>query len=165
MERLALFSGRNQVDPASGIFPPTGAQDRERLSAVSAEDRDRMMFCLEFCGAVLERRPCHIEALALAAGCYTELGFFADGLKADRMLLSLRPGDPLVLYNLACSFSLNALPDEALAALAEAVENGYADFRHMEQDQDLAALHPDPRFKAMLHALLEKSLRSPRPSA
>lgn len=141
----------------SGIFPPTGVQNMERLSTVAAEDREYMMFCLEFCGAVLERRPSHIEALALAAGYYTELGFFADGLKVDRILLSLRPGDPLILYNLACSYSLNSLPDDALSALAEAVENGYTDHRHMEQDRDLAALREDPRFKSIIQSMLGKS--------
>jgi hypothetical protein len=38
----------------------------------------------------------------------------------------------------------------ALAALKAAIEAGYGKFEHMQQDSDLAALHPLPEFKALI---------------
>ena len=112
-----------------------------------------MLFCLEFCGAVLDRKPAHIEALSLAASYYTELGFFADGLKVDRLLFDLRPDDPLVLYNLACSLSLNGRVDDAFSILEKAVGSGYSDHRHLQQDRDLLRLHADPRFADIIRSI------------
>lgn len=139
------------------IFPPTGPQDRERYLSVEKAEREYMMFCLEFCSRVLERRPCHLDALALAAGYFTEFGYYADGLRVDQALGALKPRDPVVLYNLACSYSLNSLPDEALDALMRAVENGYADHRHVENDRDLEAVRRDPRFAVVAAAIARKA--------
>ena len=129
----------------------------QRLAAVSAADREYMLFCLEFCGAVLARKPSHLEALSLAAGYYTELGYFADGLRVDRLLFNLRPDDPLILYNLACSLSLNGSFDAAFSALEKAVANGYSDYCHMQQDRDLLRLHNDPRFESIIQTILDKA--------
>lgn len=142
---------------ANDIFPPTGVQDMARFSSLPRDEREYMMFCLEFCGAVLKENPSHLEALALAANYCTELGFFADGLKIDKLLASLKPDDPLVLYNLACSHSLNLNLDDAIGALRQAVANGYADSIHLASDRDLAAVRQDPRFRSVVEALKNKA--------
>lgn len=45
-----------------------------------------------------------------------------------------------VSYNLACAYSLLDEPGKAVAALEEAVSAGYQDFRHLEEDTDLARI-------------------------
>lgn len=139
------------------IFPPTGFQNMERFTSLPHDERDYMMFCLEFCNAVLRENSNHLEALALAAGYYTELGFFADGLKVDKMLAALKPKNPTVLYNLACSYSLNSLLDEAITTLREAVARGYDDSAHIISDRDLTAARQDPRFQSVIDALDSKA--------
>lgn len=141
------------------IFPPSGVQNKERSSSLPDEEREYMMFCLEFCDRVLRDRPGHFDALSLAAGYFTELGYFADGLRVDKMLTAMRPEDPTVLYNLACSFSLNCLFDDAIAVLEKAVARGYADHRHMRTDRDLTALRRDPRFDKLADAAEERAVR------
>lgn len=136
------------------IFPPKGRQDEERFQSVKREEREYLWFCLEFCDKVLERRPEHLEALEMAANHYTELGYYNDGLELDERLLALRPADPGVLYNLACSLALTGRRDDALRALAEAVRNGYGDYRHMASDRDLGPLRDSPRFQELL-AIME----------
>ncbi len=138
----------------ASIYPPHGPQDESRANRLEAGQRDYFSFSLEFCGKVLERRPLHPHALEIAASRLTELGFYTDALLLDQRLAELRPGDPAVFYDLACSYALVGYPDQAIEALASAVRFGYRDHRHMTRDDDLASLREDARFKeivTMLH--------------
>ncbi|MCD8349372.1 MAG: hypothetical protein LUC93_02005 [Planctomycetaceae bacterium] len=132
------------------IYPPQGKRDETRYRSVKREDREYGEFCLGFCSAVLIRRPDHLEALEVAANHFTELGFYDDGLRLDQVLARIRPGDPGVLYNLACSFALTGRADEAILALSRAVNHGYDNHRHMASDRDLAGIATDPRFRELL---------------
>jgi hypothetical protein len=132
------------------IYPPSGEQDAERYSTLTKEERSYMWYALEFCGAVLSRRSEHIEALELAANHLTALGYYADGLRLDRRLALIKPGEPGVLYNLACSLALTGNHGEALDTLSRAVEAGYSDFRHMSEDCDLAPLRNEERFLSLI---------------
>ncbi|MDR1533673.1 MAG: hypothetical protein LBU64_01040 [Planctomycetota bacterium] len=129
------------------IFPPSGEQDQERRRRIKSEEEHAyLLFCLEFCDHILERRPGHPEAMAVAAQHFTSLGYFADGLALDRRLADIFPGDPGVIYNLSCSLALTGNREEALHQLDRAVDNGYHDCGNMLNDPDLAAIRPDPRF-------------------
>ncbi|MCD8140943.1 MAG: hypothetical protein LUE17_14415 [Planctomycetaceae bacterium] len=132
------------------IYPPHGKCDDARYRSVKREDREYGEFCLGFCSVILLGRPDHPEALEVAANHFTELGFYDDGLRLDQYLARIRPGDPGVLYNLACSFSLTGRTDEAILALSRAVNHGYANHRHMAADRDLAGIAADPRFRELL---------------
>lgn len=132
------------------IFPPIGKHDENRYQSVKREEREYLWFSLEFCGKILESRPSHIEALELAANHFTELGYFADGLRLDERLAQLKPNDPGVLYNLSCSLALTGNVDRALYELTNAVRRGYHDFHHMSVDRDLSILRGDPRFREVL---------------
>lgn len=136
------------------IFPPVGPHDEARFQSVKREEREYLWFCLEFCGRILDRRPSHLEALEMAANHYTELGYYNDGLMLDERLADLRPGDPGILYNLACSLALTGRVDDAILTLSRAVQNGYGDHRHMAADRDLAPVRDDPRFRQLI-ALME----------
>ncbi len=137
----------------ASIYPPHGPQDQTRANLVPAEERDYLDFSLEFCGKILERRPNHPHALAIAAFRLTELGFYTDALLLDQRLAELRPADPLVFYDLACSYALVGLPDMAIESLASAVRHGYRDTRHMTGDDDLKSLRGDPRFQEIVMML------------
>lgn len=134
----------------SPIFPPKGPQDQKRAHSVRREEREYLWFCLEFCGKIVSLRPNHMEALEMAANHYTELGYFSDGLQLDERLASLRPEDPGVLYNLACSLALTGRSDDAILILTKAVRYGYHDHRHMLVDRDLEPLRGDPRFDELI---------------
>lgn len=140
----------------TSIFPPKGQQDEERSQSVKREEREYLWFCLEFCDKVLEWRPSHLEALEMAANHYTELGYYDDGLKLDERLAALKPADPGVLYNLACSLALTGRVEDAMFALTKAVQNGYTDHRHMATDRDLGALRGLPRFRELVAAMESK---------
>lgn len=137
----------------ASIYPPHGPQDTQRYDSVQKKDREYSMFALEFCSKILEQRPCHVEALELAANHFTALGYYTDGLLLDQRLAEIRPEDPGVLYNLGCSLALIGRHDDAILTLSRAVQFGYHDHRHMSTDKDLGSLRDDPRFRELLRLM------------
>ena len=117
---------------------------------VKAPDQSQLDFELDFFGGIVERFPEYVDALRVHGNNLTLKGRFADGLQIDRRLVQLRPSDPLVHYNLACSFALLKRGDLALKTLRRAVELGYRDFRYMREDRDLDTIRHDPRFRQLL---------------
>lgn len=65
-------------------------------------------------------------------------------------VVALAPDDETGWYNLACAQCLLGDTDAAIDALARAVERGWSDFRHMERDEDLAALRDTAFYRALL---------------
>lgn len=107
-------------------------------------------FLIAFCEDILARAPEHLEALALLGEAFTAQGDFQKGLEADLRLSRLRPDSGVVYYNLACSYALTGRKEEALVTLKRALALGYSDREHLCNDSDLASLHDDPRFQALL---------------
>lgn len=104
-------------------------------------------FEIRFLEGVLQKSPHFIEALIQIGHLYTQCGFFQKGLSVDQKLARLRPQDPIVLYNLSCSYSLTGQVEKAFAVLQVAIDQGYHDFEHLHQDQDLKNLHQYPPFQ------------------
>ena len=64
--------------------------------------------------------------------------------------MHLRPHDPLVYYNLACSYALLNKTEPAIDALCQSVDLGYCDYRYLREDRDLDSIRHDPRFRQLL---------------
>jgi tetratricopeptide (TPR) repeat protein len=108
---------------------------------------------ISFLEGLLQRDPNYIEALQILGDAYTKRGDYEKGLNIDQRLAALRPDDPLVLYNLACSLALTGQTDEAFRALERAITLGYNDAAWLKRDSDLKSLRNDPRFAALLQKL------------
>ena len=117
---------------------------------VKASDQSQLEFEIHFFASVLDRYPDYIDVLRVQGNNLTLKGRYAEGLHIDKRLVQLRPADPLVHYNLACSFALLKRCDLALKTLRRAVELGYRDFRYMREDRDLDTIRHDPRFRQLL---------------
>src|SRR5437016_11100510 len=76
---------------------------------------------ISFMEGIVQRDPKYVEALQILGDHYTQRGQFNHSLKVDRQLSRLEPRNPLVFYNLACSYSLNSEIDMAAAALERAL--------------------------------------------
>jgi Flp pilus assembly protein TadD len=100
-----------------------------------------------FMEGVVRRAPEVIEALQILGDDYTRRGRYAEGLKLDEQLARLRPGDALVHYNLACSYSLTEQFAAAAAALHRALDLGYRDFKWLTKDPDLATFRKHSLYK------------------
>src|SRR5271163_2942864 len=97
---------------------PPKSSTRKKLSRTQQRELDVEIGFLE---GVVKRDPGYVEALQILGDDYTRRGKFVAGLKVDEQLSQLRPTDPLVQYNLACSYSLTGNFNQALAALERAL--------------------------------------------
>lgn len=106
-----------------------------------------------FLEGVTRRDPGFVEALQVLGDAYTKRGRFGAGLEIDEQLSKLCPKDPMVLYNLACSYALMKRQEQAAIALARAIEVGYSDFKWLMKDPDLESLRKHPAFDKVLAKL------------
>ena len=124
-----------------------------------AEQRD-LDTKIEFIEGLVRRDPDYVDALQILGDHYTQRGRITEGLQVDERLARLEPQNPLVFYNLACSYSLADEIDRAAAALEKALSLGYRDFAWLVKDPDLKKLRAQPAFdelKAKIRALKAKS--------
>jgi tetratricopeptide (TPR) repeat protein len=118
---------------------------------------------IEFIEGLVRRDPNYVDALQLLGDHYTQRGRIVEGLKVDERLARLEPANPLVFYNLACSYSLSREFDRAVNALERALQLGYRDFDWLAKDPDLKELRAHSVFddlKAKIRQLKGKSSKS-----
>ena len=133
-------------------MPPTEFDDPLR-EPLDLDDRLRASlehlgyeFQTRFLGIALRARPQDPNLISDLANALTRVGRFEEGLELDRRVVELDPDCPVAHYNLACSLSLTGALDEALDALARAVDLGYCDFDSARSDPDLEAVRARPEF-------------------
>ncbi len=124
-----------------------GRQDRGKGPGAEALFNE---FEIGLAGAAAGAKPGNVEALQMLGHALTRAGRHQEALGVDMQLVNLRPKDPAVFYNLACSYSNLENIDAAFGALDRAFELGYNDYRHMLRDPDLKNARRDQRFKALL---------------
>ena len=116
----------------------------KKLSRKAVRDLDVKISFLE---GLIGREPKFVEALQILGDHYTQRGEFKSSLKVDQQLSSLEPSNPLVFYNLACSYALNGEFEMAAAALEKSLHLGYRDFKWLAKDPDLRSLRKHPVFR------------------
>lgn len=110
-------------------------------------------FEIAFFESILRRSPSYARVVEILGGLYTRQGRIADGLRMDRKLVRLQPGNATAHYNLACSLALCRRRSAALNMLQRAVELGYRDVDWMQQAPDLEELKDHPKFLALLEQI------------
>jgi len=113
-------------------------------------------FEIEFYEGLLKKKPDFYEAMVLLGDLYTRTGRYQDGLGMDEKLYQLDPQNPVILYNLACSYSLTNQIDLSFRSLKKAINCGYDDLYHLEHDADLENLRKDLRFQKYYSNLHKK---------
>jgi len=127
---------------------------------MSREQERELDVQISFFEGVVARDPAYVEALQALGDGYTRRGKYAAGLKVDECLSQLRPEDPLVLYNLACSHSLTGDFEQAARSLERALECGYSDFKWLAEDPDLEPFRRHPLYKKIRAKV--RLLKSPK---
>ena len=116
-------------------------------------------FEIKFYEGILAKSGNFIEALSALGDLYTKNEFYQKGLQIDKKLAELKKDDSVVLYNLACSYSLLNEIDNALVTIKRAIKCGYEDFNYIKRDNDLLNLRQDERFKKYFTRLQKRNLR------
>lgn len=110
-------------------------------------------FTIWFFENIIEKNPNYVDCLMYLGNVYTANGMYEKGLMVDQKLSLLRPKDPMVHYNLACSYALLKKIDAAFDALEKAIALGYKDVCHLEMDKDLTYLRKDIRYKELIRKI------------
>ena len=125
---------------------------RNACGVLGREDQARTLLQrgLQVFSRQVERVPEDARARMLLAGDYAHLGRVAEAERELQLALTMRPNDGVLLYNAGCIFCVLGKKDEAMRALADAVNAGFrAHTGWARQDPDLALLHGDPQFEAL----------------
>jgi tetratricopeptide (TPR) repeat protein len=133
------------------------AKNAKKLNRAAQRDLDTK---IEFIEGLIRRDPDYVDALQILGDHYTQRGRVSEGLKVDERLARLEPENPLVFYNLACSYSLAGEMDQAANALEKALQLGYRDFDWLAKDPDLKPLRTHTAFddlKVKIRQLKSKS--------
>lgn len=125
---------------------PEKSSVRKKLNRRESRDLDVKIGFLE---GIVRRDPEYVEALQLLGDQYTRRGRFEQSLQIDEQLSRLEPRNPLVFYNLACSYSLNDQVALAARALERALILGYRDFKWLARDPDLRSLRKHPLYQTI----------------
>lgn len=114
---------------------------------------------ISFLEGLRARMPEDTELLKLLGDDYTRAGRVREGLEIDQQLSFLLPTDPLVHFNLACSYSLADRLAESAEALRRAIGLGYREWKWLREDPDLEKLRCSPEFvsvEALIESHVEK---------
>lgn len=123
---------------------PLKSSVRKKLTRRESRDLD---IKIDFIEGIVRRDPNYIEALQLLGDHYTQRGNYEEGLRIDESLSRLEPANPLVFYNLACSYSLTGEVEMAAVSLQKAILLGYRDFGWLAKDPDLRILRKHPVYR------------------
>ena len=144
-----LFKQAAEVDPAdyqSRCLRVQILQGEGQLQEAVAQAKDAV--------AVIKRHvkwnPDDARAYYLGAGSLTVLGEIERAKRWLNRAIEIAPDDPVVSYNVACSFAMLGETDKALDYLERAAGHGAVSAVWMRNDEDLAGLRENPRYKALL---------------
>ena len=93
------------------------------------------------------------RALSLGANALQDDGQHERALRWSRRALQLFPEEPGVIINAACLRAKQGMNDEALEILDLGTSRGLGNKDWIMNDPDLASLHDDPRFQALIDKL------------
>lgn len=103
---------------------------------------------------VAESAPEELEAWLGLGWCYKRLGRLEEAIASLRTGLEATPGQPLLLYNLACYHSLAGDVTAAVDHLTRAISLDDR-FRELTGDErDFDPIRADPRFVAATHVVV-----------
>lgn len=100
----------------------------------------------------LEWVPEDARARLMLANIHSMVGQKKEAIREIEEGIALRPNDSNILYNAACVYGNLQMKQESLVYLKKAVENGIKLGAWMAMDPDLAILHDDDEFKALIKA-------------
>jgi len=98
----------------------------------------------------LELVPEDVRARVLLSSGLAEAGEVDESIRHLQTAVALRPNDPNILYNAACTYGVLARKTEALATLKKAIAAGWGNPNWAARDSDLDCLHDDPEFRKLV---------------
>jgi serine/threonine protein kinase/tetratricopeptide (TPR) repeat protein len=101
----------------------------------------------------LELNPDDPRACILGAGAHARLGDAERSAFFAGRAMAADPDDPMLLYNVACTYACLGRDDDSLNALEQAIDRGFGDKGWMEHDSDLDSVRDTQRYRAILQRM------------
>ena len=101
----------------------------------------------------LELNPDDARAANLAAAFLARLGDLSKAVEYADRSLAIDPEDPMLLYNVACTYVALSRYDDAMNCLERAVDKGFGHKEWIDHDPDLDPLRDNLRFQALSQAM------------
>jgi non-specific serine/threonine protein kinase len=121
----------------------------DRVGRVAEADglREGRVLALE---RQLDMVPEDARARILLATNYAHFKKTEAAIGEVNKALALRPNDGNMFYNAACTYGIMGMKAEALGMLRKMKEHSFGQLDWAQRDPDLACLHDDPEFLALL---------------
>lgn len=129
------YSDLSQAYANMGMTQAANAMKRETIRA---------------CRRYIENFPREARAYTILATASAWIGEREQAVEAAEQARQLSPNDPVLLYNLACLYSILDEPENALTHLRESIRLGRRDFEWMNRDPSLENLRKHPGYKDLL---------------
>jgi adenylate cyclase len=94
-----------------------------------------------------------VRALYMGANALVALGDLERGFEWARRALAIDPDDAMLLYNMACIYSMAGRTEEALELIERSVRSGMNRLGWLQNDSNLDAVRDHPRFVAAVEEL------------
>ena len=92
----------------------------------------------------------YARALYIGAANLSSMGESERAMEWAGRAFEAGRNEPMVLYNVACTYALLGESDRAMELLEKAISLGWGDRAWLETDSDLDSLRTIPRFQALL---------------
>ena len=101
----------------------------------------------------LEQHPDDARACIMAASAHANMQDAEKSALYAARAIAMDPEDPMLLYNVACLYSVLGRTEDCLTALEQAVNKGWGDKAWLEHDSDFDAVRLEPRYLALIRAM------------
>jgi len=105
---------------------------------------------IEACRRYLLDFPNEARAHILLATSYAWLNARSEAMAEGKKAAKMSAKDPVMMYNLACLYSILNEKDEAVHWLSESIRYGRRDFEWMKRDPELESIRSHPGYLALL---------------
>jgi TolB-like protein len=151
-QAIREYEEASRVRPEDYQSPLLVAQSYEDLGHADLAKMSRLRG-VAIAEAHLKMTPDDARALYMGANGLVALGEVEKGLEWARRAVGMGPDDPMLLYNVACIFSLANHVDEALDYVEASVANGMRFRGWLEHDSNLDNIRHTPRFQAVMEKI------------
>jgi adenylate cyclase len=145
---VRLYEAAIRVRPEDYQVPLLVAQSYEVLGR-SEQARDSRIRGIAAAEEHLRFNPDDARAVYMAANGFVALGERGRGREWADKALEMKPDEPMVLFNVACIYSMLGMPEQAVGCLERAVDNGLTQKGWIDHDDNLDSLRSLPRFQAL----------------
>jgi TolB-like protein/Flp pilus assembly protein TadD len=101
----------------------------------------------------LELNPDDARAWIVGAGANANIQDAERATQYAERAMAVDPDDPMLLYNVACTYGVLGKTEECLNALEQAVSKGWGDKAWIEHDSDLDPIRAHPKYLAIVQAM------------